>query len=80
MSIKIGDFALWMSADEAKSYGCTHYARMWGIIPGFWGDENSMWVSRSDLLNLVEDGLAYVAAFIAPDDTGFMLRVGKEIE
>lgn len=48
---------------QAVKLGCTHRARLHGIIPGFVGDVESdgpIWVSRSDLLNPIEDFLSFM--------------------
>ena len=53
-------FQFWITADQAKALGCTHHARMFGIIPGFFNPEMALWVSRSDLLNPIEDALSWL--------------------
>lgn len=83
MSIKIGKFAIWMSADEARALGCTHHARLWGIIPGFFSEEKTLWISRSDLLNWLEDLLdrafLTLASLRGDDAPVFGFEVGAEI-
>ena len=56
---------IWRNAETAKSYGCTHKARIFGVIPGFFNPETRMWVSRSDLLNPVEDLFGMIYQFVA---------------
>jgi hypothetical protein len=73
---------LWMTAARARELGCTHHARIFGLIPGFWSDEQSLWVSRSDLLNPVEDALAWLwmlTRAMRGEEPDFMLAVGREI-
>lgn len=68
MSIKIGTFAIWRSKKEAKGFGATHHARIWGIIPGFVAmgpDGQVMWIPRSDFLNFVEDVLNGIAILVS---------------
>ena len=64
--MRIGEFSIWTSAIEAESYGCTHHARLFGIVPGFYGviDGEPLWVPRSDALNWLEDALSFLAAII----------------
>ena len=64
--MRIGEFSIWTTATEAESYGCTHYARLFGIVPGFCGeiDGVTLWVPRSDALNWLEDVLSFLAAII----------------
>jgi hypothetical protein len=76
-------FQFWISARRAAEIGCTHHARFMGIIPGFFAPSTALWVSRSDLLNPVEDALAWLWAtmqHIRGDEPSFMFSVGKEIE
>ena len=71
----------WISAETAKSYGCTHRARMHGVIPGFWSDDG-LWVSRSDLLNPFEDLLSWVwvnLRLMRGEDPDFMIMKGRQI-
>jgi len=79
--MRIGSFAVWTSAQEAAGYGCTHHARIFGIIPGFIGecDGLPLWVPRTDALNWAEDALSFIAWLIAGDDGGTAFRIGKEI-
>lgn len=83
--MRIGNFLIWCSAAEAKAIGCTHTARMWGIIPGFSSgpdDPDMLWVSRSDALNWVEDLLSRIAAMVAEsrgDDPIFAFKIGGPI-
>lgn len=74
----------WVSAEAAKKMGCTHYARLHGLIPGFCTvDDIPMWVSRSDLLNPIEDAIS--ALWIATQrflgiEESWSFSVGREIE
>jgi len=82
--VKIGWFALWVSAAEAKEIGCTHHARMFGIVPGFFGEIDGipLWVARSDVFVWVEDAISTLAAFIRQsqgEEPLFMFKVGREI-
>lgn len=58
--MNIGNFCIWMSAKEAASYGATHHARIFGIIPGFFGVDDSIWIGRSDILNPIEGLLGFI--------------------
>lgn len=79
-------FTLWVSKRKAAEYGCTHHARIFGMIPGFVGDIETdcpMWVSRSDLLNPVEDAIGFLWSFIQAtrgDEPSSGFRVGKPIQ
>jgi hypothetical protein len=55
---------IWVSASKAKELGCTHRARFMGIIPGFYGENEGLWVSRSDLLCPIEDVLVFIWATV----------------
>lgn len=72
---------IWMTAERAKSLGCTHRGRIWGIIPGFIS-EDGLWVSRSDLLNPLEDLLGFLWVTMRQmrgEEPDFMFAVGKPI-
>lgn len=72
----------WCSASVALSLGCTHHARFLGIIPGFYNPDTALWVSRSDLLNPVEDALMWCWATLRRlrgEDPDFMFALGKPI-
>ena len=73
----------WRSASTARSYGCTHRARMYGVLPGFFNPENNLWVSRSDLLNPIEDLINWgfgVFLFLSNQDhPGFPFSIREEI-
>jgi hypothetical protein len=77
------NFQWWVSASKAKSLGCTHRARFLGLIPGFCSTGDvPMWVSRSDLLNPLEDLVGFiwsVAQANKGDEPSFMFKVGAEI-
>lgn len=80
--MRIGNFCIWMSKAEAASYGATHSARIFGIIPGFYGMDNNLWISRSDLLNPLEDLLAFIWAAIREmrgEEPDAMFDVGEDI-
>jgi hypothetical protein len=53
---------LWVTPNRARAIGCTHYARSFGIIPGFYGEEgqDALWLPRSMLLIPVENLLAFI--------------------
>jgi hypothetical protein len=53
---------LWVSPSKAREIGCTHYARSFGIIPGFYGEEgmDALWLPRSSLLVPIENLLAFL--------------------
>lgn len=74
----------WITERRAREMGCTHKARSLGIIPGFYGEDASLWVSRSDLLNPVEDALTWlwVQAWMLfrDDEPQFMFQVGRRID
>lgn len=72
----------WVSTDLARGFGCTHRAKFMGIIPGFFNPQTSLWVSRSDLLNPLEDALAWVWAnmrIMRGEEPDFMFSVGRPI-
>ncbi len=73
---------VWVSAKHAKEFGCTHHAKFMGLIPGFFSEENGLWVSRSDLLNPIEDALAFIWAAMRQmrgEEPDFMFAIGKPI-
>lgn len=75
-------FQWWVSADKARALGCTHRARFLGVIPGFFSEKDSMWVSRSDLLNPFEDLVAWLWFTIRSardEEPAFVFAVGKPI-
>lgn len=75
-------FSIWVSSRRAKSLGCTHRARFMGIIPGFLAPSDGTWVSRSDLLNPIEDILCFIwvnIRLMRGEDPDFMWWVGQEI-
>ena len=75
-------FQFWITADQAKQLGCTHHARMFGIIPGFFSPEMGLWVSRSDLLNPIEDALSWLWVTIRQlrgEEPDFGFRLTGEI-
>ncbi len=83
--MKIGWFSVWTSAAEAKAYGCTHHATLFGCLPGFIGEVAGvpLWVPRSDVISLIEDVVTRLAVLIQQtqgDEPSFMFRVGREIE
>jgi len=75
--------AIWTTAAEARALGCTHHARIFGIIPGFYSVPENIWVPRSDLLNPVEDALAFIWTTMRQmrgDEPDFMFSLGREIK
>ncbi len=81
--MKIGDFAIWTSAAEAKALGCTRHARMWGVIPGFYGEAESLWIPRSDCFNWFEDLIMTFVALGAAwrdEEPVFGFEIREEIE
>lgn len=47
-------FRIWTTSAKAKSIGCTHRARLFGVIPGYYGMASGLWVPKSDVLLPVE--------------------------
>ena len=84
MSIKIGKFELWRTPNDAVAHGATHYATMYRVVPGFISEgDYPLWVSRSDLLNPIEDALNFMMCLIASssgDESLFSFYVGRKIE
>lgn len=76
-------FQFWVSGQKAKDLGCTHHARMFGIVPGFVTLEDiPMWVSRSDLLNPIEDVLGFLWVSLRQmrgEDPDIAISIGREI-
>lgn len=73
---------VWISAKAAKEMGCTHRARYLGVIPGFYGPDRNLWVSRSDLLNPIEDLLSFIWVWLREwrgEDPDFMFEVGAAL-
>jgi hypothetical protein len=73
---------MWVSKAKAKELGCTHHALFMGIIPGFYGDADGLWVSRSDLLNPLESLLVFLwtsLRVIRGEEPDFMFMVSREI-
>lgn len=73
---------VWISAEKAASLGCTHRARFMGIIPGFIEPDEMVWVSRSDLLNPIEDLLCFIWAAMRQmrgEEPDFMFEIGEPI-
>lgn len=87
-SIRIGNFAIWTSAADARAMGATHHARLAGIVPGFHGDDprradGAIWIPRSDALNWVEDVVSLVGAAVCESkgiDPTFAFRIGRPID
>lgn len=74
---------LWVSAKKAKAMGCTHRARFMGVIPGFIEPNEAAWVSRSDLLNPLEDALVWVwmtMRRMRGEEPDFMFEIVGEID
>jgi len=77
MNIKI-----WRTAKRAKEIGATHHARIYGIIPGFFAEDENLWVPRSDLLNPLEDLLGLIwdlTRILRGEEPDFMFYIGREI-
>lgn len=75
-------FQLLITAARARALGCTHHARFMGLIPGFFEPETSLWVSRSDLLNPIEDALAFLWVTLRElrgEEPDFMFAVGRPL-
>ena len=75
--------SIWTSAAKAKQLGCTHHARFMGIIPGFFGIDTDVWVSRSDLLNPLESLLVFIWVSMRQmrgEEPDFMFEIMGEIE
>jgi len=73
---------IWVSERQARAIGCTHKARMHGIIPGFFSEGEGLWVSRSDLFNPIEDALTALWVFMREwrgEDPDFLFVVGRPI-
>ena len=73
---------IWVTSSMAREYGCTHKARIFGIVPGFIEPETALWVSRSDLLAPIEGALAFFWATLRQmrgEEPDFMFEVGPEI-
>lgn len=75
----------WVSEAQAREMGCTHKARIFGIIPGFWNDDMHSWVSRSDILNPVEDALGWLwsaawSAMHGDEEMETMFSLGARID
>lgn len=73
---------MWVSKAKAKELGCTHHALFMGVIPGFYGENDNLWVSRSDLLNPIEILLVFLwATFqeIRGEEPNFMFAVSRPI-
>lgn len=81
--MKIGRYTLWMGAREAAANGATHYARIWGILPGYAATgTHFMWIPASDLLVPVEDGLNAFAGLVARVtgiEMNYSFSIGREI-
>jgi hypothetical protein len=73
---------VWVTKRKAKEFGCSHSALFMGIIPGFYNPDESLWVSRSDILNPIEDMLSFIWAIwcdIRGTEPMFMIAVRDEI-
>ena len=76
-------FKFWVKPEEAAGHGCTHHARFMGIIPGFLDPAGGLWISRSDLLNPVEDFLCFIwvnMRLLRGEEPDFMWEVRHPIE
>ena len=80
----LSDIQWYVSPAMAAEMGATHYARIHGVIPGYFGERDGMplWISRSDLLNPIEDALSFLARFahsLSGDDEHTVFDVCVEI-
>lgn len=81
----IEGFAVWRTPSTARALGATHYAWMFGIIPGFYADDGfggGVWIARSDIAAPLEYFLSHIWAFARQargeeEDFGFL--IGDEI-
>lgn len=76
-------FTLWTSAAKARRLGATHYASMFGVIPGFiiMGPEVT-WIPRTDALCCLEDLLTWlwvVTREMRDEEPDFSFRVGRNL-
>jgi hypothetical protein len=75
-------FAWWRSPAQARALGCTHHARLFGLVPGFIEPVSALWVPRADWLNPVEDLLTALwvgTRLLRGEEPDFMIAVGAEI-
>lgn len=75
-------FQFWISGKRAKQLGCTHRARFMGIIPGFFNPDSNLWISRSDLLNPIEDLLSDLWVWMREmrgEEPDFMFKLGRKL-
>jgi hypothetical protein len=81
--MRIGSFSVWTSEAEALEVGATHHARIFGVIPGFCSEgEAPIWISRSDLLNPIEDVVRFLWAVVQAvhgEEPSFMFQVRRPI-
>lgn len=80
--MQIGNFMVWCSSGKAAEMGCTHHARLFGLIPGFFGDADGLWISRSDLLIPLEELICFLWATLRRlrrEEPDFMFILGPEI-
>lgn len=75
-------FSWWTSAAKARALGCTHHARLMGIVPGFFAPETGLWCPRSDLLFPLEEAVCWLWATLRQmrgEEPDFAFRLGPEI-
>lgn len=84
--MQIGNITIWVTNQQALNNGCTHHARLMGVIPGFINENSQhgglLWISRSDLFNWLEDLLQYFYATmcsIKGIEPHFMFSIGDDI-
>lgn len=84
--MRIGNFHVWVTDQEALDNDCTHYAWLLGIVPGFINEDSKhggpLWISRSDLTNWLEDVLQYMYSTmcsIRGIEPHFSFTIGDEI-
>lgn len=75
-------FQLFVTAARARALGCTHHAWFMGLIPGFFDPDTSLWVSRSDVLNPIEDALVFLWVTLRElrgEEPDFMFSIGRPL-
>lgn len=80
--MQVGNFVIWCSSWRASELGATHHARLHGLIPGFYGETDGLWISRSDIFNPLEDALSWLWAAMRSmrgEEPDFMFVIGKPL-
>lgn len=73
---------IWCTPKMARSVGATHYARIHGVLPGFFNPEDGTWVPRSDLFAPLDWFLGFswvMGRVLRGQEPDFMFAVGEEI-